>query len=395
MNLTDLIETWILSGNSDSTRTAREADAKLLVSYLGSDELSAFTPPMLMGFVEHRLGAGDSPRTVSRRCAHVKSLCRVISDYNPTWVNVSRYVKAPDFEKKAVDGITHEDAYALTKAAYRVGRSAFDKLRSGTAVTTLLETGLRAAELMSLRTSNLSADGEWLVNLRRKGGKFRDAPIPPTLTKPLRAYLVAREQWLIAHLAPAGDYPLFLNTVRVTTKVNSIQWLWRVVDAAAERAYIKHVHPHQLRHTFALGLYDETKDIRLVAEALGHASVTTTMGYLTLRKEERARKIADAQLRVHQARARTVGESRLAEVPRGAHGEAHGGHRQRQGQGAAQHLEEHLLPEPILELQHANFAHSLRPGEQADAAQAELESRRHADAREGAYQGDRLDCPRC
>ena len=39
----------------------------------------------------------------------------------------------------------------------------------------------------------------------------------------------------------------------------------------------KDVHPHMLRHTFATELYRQTKDIRLVQKALGHADLSTTM----------------------------------------------------------------------------------------------------------------------
>lgn len=39
----------------------------------------------------------------------------------------------------------------------------------------------------------------------------------------------------------------------------------------------KDIHPHLLRHTFATELYRETKNIRLVQKALGHANLATTM----------------------------------------------------------------------------------------------------------------------
>jgi integrase/recombinase XerD len=47
----------------------------------------------------------------------------------------------------------------------------------------------------------------------------------------------------------------------------------------AKAGIVKDVHPHMLRHTYATELYRETKDIRLVQKALGHASLTTTMIY--------------------------------------------------------------------------------------------------------------------
>lgn len=47
----------------------------------------------------------------------------------------------------------------------------------------------------------------------------------------------------------------------------------------AEAAQLRDVSPHWLRHTFAKSLIVRGRDIRVVAESLGHASVTTTMAY--------------------------------------------------------------------------------------------------------------------
>ena len=44
--------------------------------------------------------------------------------------------------------------------------------------------------------------------------------------------------------------------------------------------------PHTLRHTFATDLYRETKNIRLVQKALGHADLTSTMIYTHIVDEE-------------------------------------------------------------------------------------------------------------
>ena len=48
----------------------------------------------------------------------------------------------------------------------------------------------------------------------------------------------------------------------------------------------KKVTPHTLRHTFATDLYKDTKDIRRVQKALGHADISTTMIYTHLVDED-------------------------------------------------------------------------------------------------------------
>ena len=40
------------------------------------------------------------------------------------------------------------------------------------------------------------------------------------------------------------------------------------------------MHPHQFRHAFAQGVYETTKDIRLVQLLLGHEHISTTQVYL-------------------------------------------------------------------------------------------------------------------
>ena len=50
----------------------------------------------------------------------------------------------------------------------------------------------------------------------------------------------------------------------------------------------KRVGPHRFRHTFATGLFRETKDLLLVQEQLGHSSVNTTAVYAKTDNSQKA-----------------------------------------------------------------------------------------------------------
>ena len=71
---------------------------------------------------------------------------------------------------------------------------------------------------------------------------------------------------------------------------HAISSLGKLASALAPTKKI-HLHPHRLRHTFAHGLLDSSKDVRLVAQALGHSDVRTTMRYTERTEDEVARAI--------------------------------------------------------------------------------------------------------
>lgn len=59
-----------------------------------------------------------------------------------------------------------------------------------------------------------------------------------------------------------------------------------VLDRTFQRwCSIAGVHPHILRYSFATHYYNESKDVKLISDLLGHANVATTSEYLQLGKK--------------------------------------------------------------------------------------------------------------
>ncbi len=283
-------------GNESHTSRAKQYDLarfkESLVTQTGKTpeklKLSEFTHSAISRFVEELLHRGESPATVSRRLATVKHFARMLSEQRRDFVNPARQVKAPKADVLRPHGLSSKELSAVAAHTRKriVERPTFARLRDATLIQLLVETGLRADEVRLLRLKQLDANSSRISNVRTKGKRFRAVYIPSTMREPLAQYLQAREKELrrFYTMLPRTtnlEIPVFISTYSVDPlKPESFllgpKTVWRAVRQASVD---KKLHPHLLRHSFALELLDETKDIRLVSQALGHSDVRVTMRY--------------------------------------------------------------------------------------------------------------------
>jgi site-specific recombinase XerD len=128
--------------------------------------------------------------------------------------------------------------------------------------------GLRAAEVVSLKVSDIDSKRMLIRVEQGKGRKDRNVMLSPHLLDLLRAWWrAARPQgWLFP-----GRNPVQPMTTRQ---------LNRACHAAAQLARInKRVSLHTLRHSFATHLLEQNTDIRVIQVLLGHAKLENTALY--------------------------------------------------------------------------------------------------------------------
>ena len=121
--------------------------------------------------------------------------------------------------------------------------------------------GLRAAEVMSLKVSDIDSERMLIRVEQGKGRKDRYVMLSPHLLELLRAwYKAARPRgWLF----PGGRNPVQSLTTRQ---------LNRACHEAADAAQIgKKVSMHTLRHRAATHLLEQNIDIRVIQVLLGHS----------------------------------------------------------------------------------------------------------------------------
>lgn len=298
--LTEVMNAFIkdIPAEKDHTRRAYRSDLNFLLAYMGRKEkihhilLGDMTPRVIEGFLEHRIQHGDAPTTAARRMGAIRAFDSFVAEREPMYACPSRRVELPSIELRAFEGITDKEARKLTAAAYELGEGRATKLRNGVAVELLLSTGLRANELITATEGQLSKCGGWIRNHRCKGGHFRDVYIPIDSRVSLFRWMNERDRILARYrLRTSLPYPLLVSDRAASAKDPAsfrmdMKTLWRIVVYAAEAAGLRHIHPHMLRHARAHEILDVSGDIRLVAQALGHRSLQTTMRY-TQRSQEK------------------------------------------------------------------------------------------------------------
>ena len=131
-------------------------------------------------------------------------------------------------------------------------------------VTLLYSLGLRISELTSLEVANIS--DEW-VRIMGKGKKQRDVPILKKTSILIREYLGKKDV-----------KKFILEKKGVKLSENSLRYM---ITKVFKRVALK-VTPHQLRHSFATELLNNSARISDVSELLGHSSMATTQIYTKL-----------------------------------------------------------------------------------------------------------------
>lgn len=160
-------------------------------------------------------------------------------------------------------------------------------IRDMAILTLLLGTGIRVSECVGIDIKDVDFNNG-RVKIRRKGGYEDVVYFGEEVEKALKDYIIQREQ-----IIPSDGHEeaLFLSLQNKRISVRSVEIL---VKKYASNVSVKKITPHKLRSTFGTNLYQETGDIYLVADVLGHKDVNTTRKHYAAMKDEHKRLAAKA-----------------------------------------------------------------------------------------------------
>lgn len=230
-----------------------------------------------------------------RKLASLRSFYKYLFKNNIVQSNVSVLVDMPKRHTKPiihleVDEVARlldmtESGEALTERQKKY--HAITQKRDVAMLTLFLGTGIRVSECIGLDMDDIDFGINGFL-VTRKGGNQVILYFPDEVADVMKDYI----EWRKTIKALSGhEEALFLSIQNKRITVRAVENL--VKKYARQFAPLKRsISPHKLRSTFGTNLYQETGDIYLVADVLGHVDINTTKRHYAAMSDSKRRQAA-------------------------------------------------------------------------------------------------------
>jgi len=213
------------------------------------------------------------PATIARKLASLKAFFRYLRATGLLAADPLENLEAPRIQKQPPHTLSPEQIASLFRqidVEQPGGRRDFAMFHL------LYTTGMRVSELVSLDLDDLDLVQATVVCPGRYGRSRRER------TLSISELVIEATRYYLNNVRPAltlrhpDEQALFLNHhgERLTR-----QGFWLIIKGYARQAGITDITPHRLRHSFAVLMLREGKELRSVQEMLGHAHISTTQVY--------------------------------------------------------------------------------------------------------------------
>ena len=234
---------------------------------------------------------------ISRKISALRSLFDYLYKHEMVKNNPTRLVDVPKIHEKAIIQLDPDEIAMILDSMeefsdnltpHQKGYYLKTKTRDIAIITLFLGTGLRVSECVGLDISDVNFKNSGL-RVIRKGGNEKIVYFGEEVEIALLNYLEERENM---ETKPGHENALFLSLQGTRLSVRATE---KMVKKYTQPIITnKRITPHKLRSTYGTALYEETGDIYLVADVLGHKSVSTTQKHYAKLKDSRRRAAASA-----------------------------------------------------------------------------------------------------
>ncbi len=232
------------------------------------------TPEQVREWIASLSEEGITARSICRKVSSLRAFYRYLVEQSVIEESPVKNIRMPKVRKK-IPVYLRQDSMdeLLDDVSYGEG---FESVRDRLIMAMFYNTGMRRAELMGLKESDVR-DGE--IKVTGKRNKQRLIPYGEELSRMIADYRVARRD-----AGVAGAESFF---VRRSGEPLYPQLIYRLVNRTLSKVCtLEKKSPHVLRHTFASVMLNNGAGLNSVKELLGHHSLASTEVYTHITFEE-------------------------------------------------------------------------------------------------------------
>lgn len=215
--------------------------------------------------------ADTEPSTINRKLSSLRSFYKFLNREDLCASNPLLLMKALKVPKK-LPTVVQEDKMCSLLDNTEIFGDGFPAIRDRLVLEILFGTGMRLAELLSVRETDIDSYSK-TVKVLGKRSKERIIPLNETLCQVICRYLEEKKMQTF-------KFESVFLIVTDDGKSASPQHIYKLV-----RRYLELItkadkrSPHVLRHTFATSMLNKGADLNAIKEILGHASLAATQIY--------------------------------------------------------------------------------------------------------------------
>lgn len=204
----------------------------------------------------------------------VRAFFNYISDDLEPNFNVARKVRLPQDDSSMQFPLF---IYEVDQIDQLFSQTTEFGLRNLCIVHLMLDAGLRAEEVVSLHVKDISFEKHFLFVVNSKNHKSRPVPLACKLQELLKAYLSFRDP-------DSEEYLILKIGTRSAINYNVIKQMFYRIRS---KTGLDRLHPHLLRHTFAVSYLVYGGNLEFLRDMLGHSDYAVTRLYVRMSNQLR------------------------------------------------------------------------------------------------------------
>lgn len=263
---------------------------------LSSVAFNVLTSEMLLLYLDSVEENGGSISTRNHRLNGIRSFFSYVSKIDTTKMIFKSEIDKVPLKKSMVDRVQYMSENAVKTLLAEPNTRTKKGLRDSFIMLLMYDTAARISGIVNLSVCDVVLSKNPVVTLHEKGSKINTVPIMTQTVEHFSNYMnVYHPDESIYSKAPLfytlhGDEKCRLDDSTIR------KFMKRYADAAREKCneIPQNTHPHLLRHSRAMHLYQRGMDLTLVSQWLGHSRLETTLIYAHADTEQKRKAIEEA-----------------------------------------------------------------------------------------------------